>query len=196
MKLRVLKQPLSTTTHQIIHFSSDGVIFSRSILRLPLLDGYTANYLFEIDNGICTARASVDTPDTDAVTYAMIDPSNSATIRTAILTEHFGANVRSIWEASLSSVQLPRQPTKVLPPQKLKSLSAKYFSIPKQFLDYYPDVPEAIMNASTERADPAATRTGSSAPATKRKPGRPSKKRSSLRSNQPSILQFFSSERK
>jgi hypothetical protein len=58
--------------------------------------GYTANYLFEIDNGVCTARASVDTPDAEAVTYAMIDPSSSTTIRTAILSDLFGANVHSI----------------------------------------------------------------------------------------------------
>ncbi|OWZ19925.1 hypothetical protein PHMEG_0005752 [Phytophthora megakarya] len=143
------------------HFMSDGKYFS------PPPPGYTSNYFFEIDHGICTARKNVDTADGDSITFAMIDPINFEPIRKAIL----GPDIKSIWEASISGVLLPQHP--------IKSLSAKYFSIPKEYLAYYPNVPEAIVNAATPDS---ATR----------KPGRPSKTKTAQKANQPSILQFFS----
>ncbi|ETL35064.1 hypothetical protein L916_12768 [Phytophthora nicotianae] len=75
------------------------------------------------------------------------------------------------------------------------SLAAKYFSIPKQYLKYYPNVPEAIASASTEESkETDSTVVGDCNPPSKRKPGRPRKlKDGTLRSSQPSILQFFSS---
>ncbi|OWZ12487.1 hypothetical protein PHMEG_00014342 [Phytophthora megakarya] len=89
--------------------------------------GYTANYLFEIDEGVCT---TVNTPDKDAITFRMIDPT--------LIAELFGSNVKSIWEASIRGVELPRHPVKELPEKKMKLLVAKYFSIPQQYLSYYP----------------------------------------------------------
>jgi len=73
----------------------------------------------------------------------------------------------------------------------MKSLSAKYFSIPKEYLSYYPSVPDSVVNAPASAAthDPTAAETTSSQ--RKRKPGRP-KKGKKLKENQPSILQFFS----
>ncbi|KAG2813445.1 hypothetical protein PC118_g12652 [Phytophthora cactorum] len=153
--------------------------------------GYTSNYLFEIDNGLCTARNTVDTADGDSITFAMVDPDNVDHIKKAVLMELFGANVGSILEASISGVQLPRHPIKELPAKKVKSLPAKYFSIPKEYLAYYLDVPEAIVNAATPGETAPSNATPNSS--TKRKPGRPRKKKAGLKSNQSSILQFFSS---
>ncbi|EEY58684.1 uncharacterized protein PITG_10803 [Phytophthora infestans T30-4] len=44
----------------------------------PLPAGYTANYLFEIDKGICTARKTVNTPDVEAIVFATVDSSNDS----------------------------------------------------------------------------------------------------------------------
>jgi len=90
----------------------------------------------------------------------MIPHSNTEAVRKAVLAELFGPNIRSVWEASVRGVQLPRHPTKELSAKKIKSLSAKYFSIPQEHLSYYPAVPEAILNAPeintehTETGDP------------------------------------------
>ncbi|EGZ13895.1 hypothetical protein PHYSODRAFT_514381 [Phytophthora sojae] len=157
--------------------------------------GYTANYLFEIDEGVCTARKTVNTPDDESITFSMISQSNLANIRKAVIAELFGPNVRSIWEASIASVQLPRHQTMELSEKKQKSLAAKYFSIPKKYLDYYPAVPEAILNAP-ESADEDADHSTTERATAKCRPGRPKKKKTKLKANQPSILQFFSAKPK
>lgn len=58
--------------------------------------GYTSNYLFEFDQGICSARKTINTPDEDATTFAMIDPSNFGAIRKAFIAELFGPTVLNI----------------------------------------------------------------------------------------------------
>ncbi|EGZ06120.1 hypothetical protein PHYSODRAFT_531244 [Phytophthora sojae] len=137
---------------------------------LPPPSGYTANYLFEIDQGICTARKTVDSPDSE-----------------------------SIFQASIASVQLPRHPIKELPEKKMKSLAAKYFTIPPQYFSYYPSVPEAILNAPVQDGTtPGGLDTDDQGAhkqkQKKRKPGRPRKSPAHPRSNQPSIPQFFSAK--
>ncbi|EEY61847.1 uncharacterized protein PITG_13797 [Phytophthora infestans T30-4] len=60
----------------------------------------------------------------------------------------------------------------------------------KEFLAYYPAVPEPIVNAP--QLDSTINDTDVPAPSNeKRKPGRPEKKKKTLKSKQPSILQFF-----
>ncbi|GMF50316.1 unnamed protein product [Phytophthora fragariaefolia] len=125
----------------------------------------------------------------------MISQSNVATIRQAVIAQLFGPNIRSIWEASIASVQLPRHQTKELSEKKQKSLAAKYFSIPQKYLDYYPADPEAILNAP-EIADEDAGRSTTDRPIAKRRPGRPKKKKTNLKASQPSILQFFAAKSK
>ncbi|ETP37150.1 hypothetical protein F442_14994 [Phytophthora nicotianae P10297] len=44
-------------------------------------------------------------------------------------------------------VHLPRKPAQDLSDKKMKSLSAKYFSIPQQHLTDYPAVPDSIIDA-------------------------------------------------
>ncbi|ETM39288.1 hypothetical protein L914_14560 [Phytophthora nicotianae] len=84
--------------------------------------GYTSNYLFEIDQGICTARKTVQTPNDEVITFNMV-------------------------KSSIHSVHLPRKPAQDLSDKKMKSLSAKYFSIPQQHLTDYPAVPDSIIDA-------------------------------------------------
>jgi hypothetical protein len=74
----------------------------------------------------------------------------------------------------------------------MKSLSAKYFSIPSQFLTYYPSVPESVMNAPTLDTTPRKAVAAEPSPRLRKgKPGRPKKAKAPLKANQPSILQFF-----
>jgi hypothetical protein len=113
-------------------------------------------------------------------------------VRKAFISELFGPGIRTIWEASIRSVQLPRHPTKELSEKKMKSLSAKYFSIPSQFLTYYPSVPESVMNAPTLDTTPRKAVAAEPSPRLRKgKPGRPKKAKAPLKANQPSILQFF-----
>jgi hypothetical protein len=157
--------------------------------------GYTSNYLFEIDQGICTARNTVNTPDEDATTFAMIDPSNFGVIRNAFIADLFGPTVLSILEASMNNVRLAKLPMKELSEKKTKSLASKYFSIPQEHLNYYPSVPEAVLNApSATRAETASKHSRQRGEQGKRGPGRPKKAKPKLKANQPSILQFFCSK--
>lgn len=82
-----------------------------------------------MDQGVCTARKTVDTPDEDAIVFAMVDPNSTDSIRKAVINDLFGQAVSTIWEASVRNVQLPRHQIKELTEKKMKSLSAKYFSI-------------------------------------------------------------------
>ncbi|EGZ22241.1 hypothetical protein PHYSODRAFT_493891 [Phytophthora sojae] len=79
---------------------------------LPPPSGYTANYLFEIDQGICTARKTVDSPDSESISFAMMSTDNVDSIRKAVLAELFGPAVTSIFQASIASVQLRRHRSK------------------------------------------------------------------------------------
>ncbi|POM64431.1 Hypothetical protein PHPALM_20031 [Phytophthora palmivora] len=47
-----------------------GVLLKYFISPPP---GYTSNYLFDIDQGICTARSTINTSDENATPFAMID---------------------------------------------------------------------------------------------------------------------------
>ena len=162
--------------------------------------GYTSNYLFEIDQGICTARHLVTTPDSDAITFNMVKPGTHDAVRKAILTDLFGPGVTQISQASIGKMQLPRCPVKTMADKKLKSLSEKYFSIPPECLGYYPKVSESVMapvNVPVTRKRneivsavgvPEPTEVVQEQPA---KRGRPAKKHKMIESNQPSILKFF-----
>ncbi|OWZ21053.1 hypothetical protein PHMEG_0004459 [Phytophthora megakarya] len=144
---------------------------------------YTSDYLFEIDEGICTARKPVSTPDEDSILFSMVSGGNLVNLQKAALAELFGPTIQTIWEASINSVQLPRYPVKVL--------TAKYISIPKEYLSYYPTVPESILNAPSE--DVSSTNTSICIlPSNKRLPGRPKRNKLKIKKNQPSILHFFS----
>ena len=62
--------------------------------------------------------------------------SSSGTSRDLILKDFFGTVDLS--KIGMRDLTLPCHPGIKLPETKLKSHSKKYFSIPKQFLDYYP----------------------------------------------------------
>ncbi|ETL97880.1 hypothetical protein L917_04914 [Phytophthora nicotianae] len=120
----------------------------------------------------------------------MVKCTSIETVHKAFITELFGPSIQTIWEASIHSVHLPRKPTQDLSDKKMKSLSAKYCSIPQQRLTYYPAVPDSIFDApDLEAAASDAESTPKSQ--SKRKPGRPKKEKTTLKPNQPSILQFF-----
>ncbi|OWZ11139.1 LOW QUALITY PROTEIN: Cleavage inducible protein [Phytophthora megakarya] len=152
---------------------------------VPPPAGYTSNNLFEIDEGIGTARKTVPTPDEASISFSMVSGGNLVNVRKAVIAELFGPTIKTIWEALISSVQLSRHS------EKTKSLAAKYFSIPKEYLSYYPALPDSTLNAPTE--DISSTNTSTCIlPSNKRPPGRPKRNKLKLKANQPSILDFFS----
>ncbi|KAE8961916.1 hypothetical protein PR001_g29887, partial [Phytophthora rubi] len=153
----------------------------------PPPPGYTANYLFEFDSGVCTARALVDTSDEEAVTFAMVRPGMIDGVVHGVLHDLFGPSVTDIRQASIKDVQLPRHSVRELTAKKLASLSAKYFSIPPPFLGYYPSVPEAIVRAGDDDVSQLAQTDTTTEP--KKKVGRPRTKKPRILPKQPSILQ-------
>src|SRR5438128_1242280 len=61
----------------------------------------------------------------------------------------FGSNEKANW--SVDKIMLPRMPIITLMDKKLKSLSKKYFSIPEEFLSYYPVIPDNIAEADSDQ---------------------------------------------
>ena len=102
----------------------------------PMPAGFTSNYFFEFEEGWCTFRHLVTTPDDQAVHHKMCDDITGT--RSAILQELFG--VLSIQDAKMIQLTLPRHKGRKLKSTKLKSLAKKFFSIPEKFISYYPDV--------------------------------------------------------
>ncbi|OWY95550.1 hypothetical protein PHMEG_00034419 [Phytophthora megakarya] len=113
----------------------------------------------------------------------LVSLSNISSIRKAVLADLFGPRIQAIWEASIREVELPRHPTKELSEKKMKSLAAKYFSIPKQHLYYYPSIPESIINAPSldDTQTAAIAPAGGDRNAKKRRLGRPKKQKSALK---------------
>ncbi|ETK94676.1 hypothetical protein L915_02315 [Phytophthora nicotianae] len=107
-----------------------------------MTSGYTENYFFEIDGGIVSMKHLVTTPDEDVQRHSLIGCGDAGTIRRAFLRDLFGRC--DLDSATARDVTLPRQPLLSLPTRKLTSLSLKYFSIPAQYLDYFPPIQEAI----------------------------------------------------
>eukprot|EP01032_Pedospumella_encystans_P013339 gene13340-15365_t len=104
--------------------------------------GFTAFYFFEFDKGNVTYRHTGSTPDAEAAVHSMLLGDYGA-VKKALLQELFG--VSSAADLSIDSIQtmkLARHKGNALKLKKVKSLSKKYFSIPRQYLDYYPQVVE------------------------------------------------------
>ncbi|OWZ15325.1 hypothetical protein PHMEG_00011052 [Phytophthora megakarya] len=57
---------------------------------------------------------TASTPDEDSISFPTVSGGNLVNVRKAVLAELFGPTIKTIWEASISSVQLPRHPVKVL----------------------------------------------------------------------------------
>ena len=105
---------------------------SKYFKKLP--DGYTNNQFFEFRGGFCTFRKLATTQDEDAVTVRICD--QTPLLKERLLRDFFGRADRKTLR--MMDLTLPRNPGRTLANTKLKSLSEKYFSIPAQYLKYYP----------------------------------------------------------
>lgn len=166
---------------------------------------YTKNYFFEIDSGICTMRHLCSTPDAESTTIALVHPENVSGVRRALVKELWGDGIKSLENVSITALKLARTPNITLTNKKMKSLAKKYFSIPPEFLSYYPAV-ATDLRALSEDEDKLPARshkknkwyddvrlkvaTGVTPP---KMVGRP-KKQARAVPNQPSILTFFPSK--
>ncbi|OAE29966.1 hypothetical protein AXG93_669s1150 [Marchantia polymorpha subsp. ruderalis] len=81
----------------------------------------------EIENneGLCTIRHLVNTPDFEAVTITLINVNNIDPIRRALLTELWGADIKSFEEVSMNTLKLLKTPPIKLNVKKLQSLAKK-----------------------------------------------------------------------
>ncbi|KAE9027210.1 hypothetical protein PR001_g12026 [Phytophthora rubi] len=110
-------------------------LLSKYFKSMP--DGYTANYLYEIDAGVVTTRHLVTTADQDVDTFSIIGNGDAESIRKALLGDLFGSE-DDLGMVTMENVQLARQAPLSLTTKKVKSLSLNYFSIPPQYLAFYP----------------------------------------------------------
>ena len=109
-----------------------AVKLSKYFAKMP--SGFTSYYFFEFTNGYVTYRRLANSPGEEALTHKLIDLTNGT--RELILMDLFGTT--DIDKIGFRDLTLPVHPGIDLKEAKLKSLSKKYFSIPKDFLDYYP----------------------------------------------------------
>ena len=111
--------------------------------------GYTANYMFEFDSGVCTYRQLATTPDAEAQQVSLLPAGWPAErVRDLISSEFFGSTDPKEW--TMQNVTLPNATPKEMTAKKLKSLAKKYCTIPVEYRSYYPDVTNVDVGPSDE----------------------------------------------
>ncbi|CAM6102969.1 unnamed protein product [Calypogeia fissa] len=135
----------------------------------------------------------------------LIIPSLEGSIRSVLLKELFGASiVEDLTGDCISRLKLARHPGLPLTQKKIKSISKKYFSIPVEYLSYYPEMANGVPcdNDDEDKVEDTQARILTTVTKRKslrnidvvgaRKPGCPKKAAPPL-ANQKSIMTFFSS---
>ena len=97
---------------------------------------YTFNYFFEFSNGVVSYRPLANSPNHEATTVRLLNIT--PTTRAEIMMELFGSVDKT--SQNMRNLSLPTHTGNALTKTKLKSLYKKYFSIPKKYLKYYPNV--------------------------------------------------------
>ena len=123
-------------------YSSWENVIRKNFKKLPIR--YTFNYFFEFDRGLMSMRPLCSSPDTDAKNYPLISLDNLSLIRKSVLSDLYGAGIVTLEQALTVPLILPIIPPLTLPNKKLVSLGKKYFSIPPEFLEYYPALPADV----------------------------------------------------
>ena len=100
-----------------------------------LLTRYTNYFLFEFPNGYVTYRLLATSPEEDSLTQKLIKITSETS--SIILNDFFGTD--DTIRLGMRDVLLPCNPGKKLSLKKIKSLFKKYFSVPKLYIDYYPE---------------------------------------------------------
>ena len=116
--------------------------------------GYTANYMFEFDAGVCTYRHLATTPDAEAQQVSLLPAGWPAErVRDLISSELVKSTDPKEW--TMQNVTLPNAAPKKMSAKKLKSLAKKYCTIPVEYRSYYPDVTDVDVGTSDEEEEGA-----------------------------------------
>jgi hypothetical protein len=107
-------------------------LLDKYFLDMPA--GFTNNYFFEFEGGKIHGRRLATSTDEVAWTFVMC--ATPVITAKAILRDLFGSS--KVQNAKLANVSLPVHKGVALKPNKILSLSKKYFSIPEEHLWYYP----------------------------------------------------------
>ena len=99
-------------------------------------NGYTKNHFFEFSSGEVSIRNLVSDEVKHVHKYIPYEFLNS--VRKTIISSILERGVR-VENCSISDMILERHPVSLFPESKIKSLQEKYFSIPVEFLSYYPN---------------------------------------------------------
>ncbi|CAM6093255.1 unnamed protein product [Calypogeia fissa] len=90
-------------------------------------------------------RHLATSPETEQVCVPLIIPGSAGSIRSVLLKELFGVSaVGDLTTDCINRLKLARHPGLLLTQKKIKSISKKYFSIPVEYLSYYPVVADGV----------------------------------------------------
>ena len=109
---------------------------SKYFKKMP--SGYTENYFYEFSKGCVTFRRLGTTPNEEATTLQLA--RNIPELRERILRDLFTRS-DDLMKLTMADVVLPTHPGRPIKKSRIKSLAAKYFSIPEKYLQYYPPAP-------------------------------------------------------
>lgn len=117
-------------------------ILADNLISIKGIDnGYTKNHFFEFSNGEVSIRNLVTDKIKHVHKYLPYEFLN--TVRKTILSSILERGVR-VENCSIRDMILERHPVSIFPESKLKSLQEKYFSIPVEFVSYYPKASENV----------------------------------------------------
>ena len=118
-----------------LHVGWDKLL-KEQMLQIPSLPGggYTKAHFFEFHGVQVSIRDTVDKEVHHVHTY--IRPEHAKTAIETILVKLQGHT--NLDKVTVTDVILPRHPVCILPRSKIESLAEKYFSIPTEYLSYYP----------------------------------------------------------
>ena len=141
-----------------------STLFKKYFKDLPASNapgGYTKHHFFEWKNGILSVRDRVggDVIYTHDYLKGVEDRSS---VMDKLLAELLGPG-KSLFDASISNIKLPRAPTRVLTDDKIASIGTIMNLIPQESRDYYPKLTKqakAIMKRHDEEKQLATAKSG------------------------------------
>jgi len=176
---RISAQLLKRTSDERPFRVGWGALLNKHFNDLP--SGYTFNHFFEFFGGNCYMRHLESSPVSEMTVIRMF--SNTPAARKALCQDLFGTD--TVEGASFEELKLPSHGGNRLTQKKLKSLNEKYFSIPGEYISFYPVYdpaldPPSVASGSGDAAVPPKTRKRTQhekkVPGLQAGPAKPSKK--------------------
>lgn len=114
--------------------------------------GYSKCHFFEFADGEVSIRNIITDPDVRHV-HEYVPSGMVRIVKDSILRKIMGQD--SLQNCTFGSMTLNRHPVSTFPATKIASLSGKYFSIPTEYLYYYPPVAgqDKIVEGAAARAN-------------------------------------------